>query len=265
LAYGEGLAYFWAGMLLDDPLVVDTFIDDVRLIDMEAVTQNGEPRGDLWGTTDGTLEGNHREEVVAAILWDALDPASPEEPFDQVEIGQEGHMRLLLEATVREDRADVGPRGLDLSDWLSELHCNFPLTQGQVLALAQDREYPWDPEEHTTCEQRKGKAPALWSLRRRGDQLWLVAGQSKQAPGPLRVRRLTQAGQQPAWKDQRCDSLPCAVASASPGEVVVVSAPQAQGWPGASWVGPRAQWLHPGQTQVGAQGALRVIPAQKTQ
>lgn len=262
LAYGEGLAYFWAGMVLGDPLVVDTFIDDVRLIDMEAVTQDGAPRSDLAGTTDGTLAGAHREEVVAAILWDALDPARPEEPFDQIEIGEEGHMQLLLEHMVRPERADLGPRGLELSDWLGELYCNFPEVQGQLQPLAQDRDYPWDPQEHASCEQRKGKVPALWRLELRQGKLWLVAGQSQEPPGMLRLRRLEQPKDTEAWEALRCDALPCPVAQAQPTQVVVVSAPGHRDWPGASWVGEQAHWLSPGQIRVGPQGATREVPGQ---
>ncbi len=251
LAYGEGVAYFFCGMVLDRADVVDTFMDDVRVIDMEAVTQNGQPQDNMFGTDDGSLGGDLREEVIAGILWDALDPASPDEPFDTVEIGPDGHMDLLLDYFGQGIPVDVGPSGIDLTDWLNAFHCSFPQLQGALPPLVEDRQFPWEPEEHTACGQEKGRDQAPFAIEARPDGLWLVAkGDHGFKPGTV---NLWQGSARPtASALHTCNALPCQLTQrVDHGQTVAVTTHHDGAWVGTSWVGQKAaKVLLGGQSRV---------------
>ena len=237
LAYGEGVAYFFCAMVLDAPQIVDTFIDDTRVIDAERVTQNGEARDDLVGTTTGDLGGNLREEIITGIMWDALDPFDEAEPFDTLEIGVEGHMELLFGAFAPEAAVgDLGPQGIDLTDWLGALYCSVPEAREALPALSEEREFPWVPEEHTDCQENKGE-DAPYALRRRADgSVWLTGRRAGVSPpGVAQLRS-------PRSAEIACEKLPCPiVASAGPSDQVVVTGRLAGRWFGASWVGEQAR------------------------
>jgi len=143
LAYGEGLAYAFAGVVLGAPWVIDSFIDDTRFIDFEAMTLGGVGEPTFTGTADGTATGDLREEIVSGILWDAFDPASGSEPFDRVALGTEGWMRLLIDHFGGGGLPDRGARGIDLTDFLDALVCVSGVPAADVAALAADREFPW--------------------------------------------------------------------------------------------------------------------------
>jgi hypothetical protein len=144
LAYGEGLGYFLASLIRTDPTMVDTFADAVRFIDYEAVTLNGQSLDDFYGTTDGTVRGNQREELVAAILWDAFDPPSDAEPFDTVALGEAAIMRVLLEYIPRRGRTDVGAPRIDLADFIQGVVCMYPDAAAGMQQLANERRYPFN-------------------------------------------------------------------------------------------------------------------------
>lgn len=147
LAYGEGLAYAFAGVVLGAPWVIDTFIDDTRFIDFEAMTLGGATEPTFTGTTDGTATGDLREEIVSGILWDAFDPASASEPFDRVALGREGWLRLLIDHFGAGAVPDRGARGIDLTDFLDALVCVSGVPAADVAALAADRDFPWTAPE----------------------------------------------------------------------------------------------------------------------
>ena len=153
LEYGEGLAYFWAAMVVDDPVVVDNFLGDRRAIDFEAATQNGEVREDMFGTSDGTAFGTRREEVTGAILWDFYDPPSDAEPFDRISLGAEPMMRILLDYFAG-GRApvNVGQRGIELTDWLNAVVCLYPEVRPDVAPILAARGFPWDPVAEANCD-----------------------------------------------------------------------------------------------------------------
>ena len=145
LAYGEGLAYFFACMIQNTPVVVDTFQDAVRVINIEKLTQNGVSQPDFRGTSDGTQAGNLREEIVAGIMWDAFDSASSAESFDRVTIGVEGQMQILVDYFRDWSLSDQNVRGVDLADYLYALVCIGGVPQDDVVHLAEDRAFPWSP------------------------------------------------------------------------------------------------------------------------
>ena len=143
LAYGEGLAYAFAGVVLGAPWVIDTFIDATRFIDFEAMTIGGVADPTFSSTTDGTATGHLREEIVSGILWDAFDSASGSEPFDRVALGVDGWMRLLIDHFGGGGLPDRGASGIDLTDFLDALVCVSGVPADDVAALAADRSFPW--------------------------------------------------------------------------------------------------------------------------
>lgn len=143
LAYGEGLAYAFAGVVLGAPWVIDTFSDSVRFIDFEAMTIGGAGEPTFTGTTDGTATGNLREEIVSAILWDAFDGPSGSEPFDRVALGLAEWMALLVDHFGGGAVTDRGATGIDLTDLLDALVCVSAVPAADVAALAADRDFPW--------------------------------------------------------------------------------------------------------------------------
>lgn len=241
LAFGEGVAYAFAGLARGSPAIVDTFIDATRYIDMEAVTINGEDLDAVYGTGDGTPSGVHREELVEGIIWDSIDPASAAEPFDTVALGLEGGFALLRRLGQRRF-IDVGPRGIDVADWLNMVHCDGD----DAAALAEDRRYPFAADD-AVCE--KGRVPAPLELRVVDGRLWLLA----KTDLPLTVRR----GAPGAWKTTRqtCRGG-CDLGLADPQVAVVISAP-AQPWAGVSWLGAALRHRLAGPTRHGVRVPAR--------
>ncbi|MDH5492584.1 MAG: hypothetical protein OEY14_11595, partial [Myxococcales bacterium] len=143
LAYGEGVAYFLACLLHGSPLIIDTYLSDTRVIDIEAMTQALMTRADFFDTQTGQLDGALREEIVAGILWDAFDAADPAEPFDRVELGLDEQLRLLIEYFGTWPHPDQGAPGIDLADYLYALECFSGIPPADVQALADDRAFPW--------------------------------------------------------------------------------------------------------------------------
>lgn len=151
LAYGEGLGYFFAQWIDGRPLVVDTFRGSVRSIDVEVMTIGGVAIPEFRGTTDGTVNGDLREEIVNGILWDAYDEASADEPFDRVALGDDGMMALLVDHFGAPTAPpNQGAPGIDLSDLLHALVCFSGVPAADVQALADDRAFPWTAP--ATCD-----------------------------------------------------------------------------------------------------------------
>lgn len=234
LAYGEGVAYAFAGLARGAPDVVDTFIDAVRHIDMEAMTIGGEDLDVLYGTTDATPEGRHREELVEGIIWDSIDPASPDEPFDTVSIGVAGGFALLTRLGTG-DFDDVGARGIDVADWLGMLACEAE--PQSAIALATERRYPFSADD-VPCQ--KGQvAPPI--------QLGGGALISKTST-PLIVRR----GRPGAWHTRTliCRDR-CPLPAPAPDEAVVISAANTP-WAGVSQIGVSLRAALAGRIRAGA-------------
>jgi hypothetical protein len=122
VAYGEGIATVIAALAAEDSLYVDGGAGSLLAYqDIDRVTSL---QG--YGTSDGSLLGFVSEWLTAAIGWDALDGADPDEPHDRVELGRDGVLRALFEHAVDRRRADLGPPGMELSDWVNTLRCADP-------------------------------------------------------------------------------------------------------------------------------------------
>ena len=46
---------------------------------------------------------------------------------------------------------DLGPRGIDLTDWLAALVCTFPSTRADIQDIVDARGFPWDVDAETEC------------------------------------------------------------------------------------------------------------------
>ena len=149
LAYGEGLAYFLSSAIRNDPTMVDTFLEDVRFIDYEAVTIGGESLDAFFGTSDGTVRGRVREEIPAALLWDVYDAASDAEPWDTVSM-QDAMLRVLFDDLHGRPSVDVGPRGIEITDAFNAFACALGETAG-FQALMDERDFPWSVEDALEC------------------------------------------------------------------------------------------------------------------
>ncbi len=262
LAYGEGVAYFFASMVQGDPWVVDTFLEDARAIDLEAVTQQMEARDDFFGTSTGDAQGLLREEIVAAVLWDALDPFDEAEPFDRVELGEAGHMHLLLDVFGGEIAPeDRGAPGLDLMDWLNAASCAFPQAIASLAEITEDRRWPWDPEQDIGCPRQKGSLPSPVSLERRGDSIWAVARGA--LPG-LTLRVMEDEGRA-RWSWVRCGEWPCVVSKGAKRDLAVAVGGRAGGrFVGASWLGDEARRrLLDGEVSASPAGPIRQYYSRK--
>lgn len=231
LAYGEGVAYFFAGLVRGAPHVVDTFLDSVRFIDFEAMTVGGEDLDVLYGTTDDTPRGQQREELVAGLVWDAFDGASAAERFDAVELGEGGVMDVLVRGFGGGNWVDVGAPGIDVADFLNLAACDT--SSAAVQALADERAYPFAVADALRCD--KGSVPAPYRLMAADGGVWAVGPKGDAlpahrvwsgAPGRFKVRAA------PAC------ALPCRIHDADVDAAIVVTVPGAD-HPGASWLGAR--------------------------
>jgi hypothetical protein len=238
LAYGEGLAYFWAAMVLEDPVVVDTFIDSTRAVDLEEVTEDGVELPELSGTSTGELDGRLREEVVAAIMWDALDPFSDAEPFDTVEIGVDGNMHILLDTFGHDLTVDLNVPGIDLADWLNAAACFDPSIGEGLASLANDRDFPWQTDL-AVCSLKGNQAP-FEIVRSLGGQLSLSPRLPVAAPDRIEVWTQSARRTAPAKRLAECTTLPCGIAADTPNTVVSVTGMLGGERFGASWVGVAA-------------------------
>ena len=128
LAYGEGLAYFWSALALDDPLIVDWMFPTPWVVDIERGIYNGMSiivgLGEAYPST-GTLDEvsyHHHEELVSSLMWDIYDEPEDDEALH---VGEETMMSSLLFALPERYRSglDIGARGIDLADWLDALSC----------------------------------------------------------------------------------------------------------------------------------------------
>lgn len=113
LAWSEGFASVAAAWLLADPVLLDSRASGVRAVDLEVMD---DPRA--FGTGDGTATGAISEFLVAAVLWDALDPAND----DPIALPAEAVFQAAL-AGLATRTIDSGAPGMDLLDHAEALAC----------------------------------------------------------------------------------------------------------------------------------------------
>lgn len=167
LAYGEGVAYFWASLILDDPVIVDWMFPEPWVVDLERFLFNGEPMSwGLWeevpsSQQEAHLSATHHEELVSSLMWslfkqqrdELLQVETASEPSERFRGAFDLLMKVFVEVLPRKMTAsfDIGAVGVDLADWLDSMSCHLmsgdrSLFESSLQALEQEasqREYPW--------------------------------------------------------------------------------------------------------------------------
>ena len=210
LAYGEGVAYFWASLVMNDPLIVDWMYPTPWVVDIERGIFNGAPV--TLGVEGGVLDGAHHEELVSTALWDITDSVTEEEPEDLLSLGEERVMSILFE-DLPQYEGDVGAAGIDLADWLTVAACATPLLTAPLLTLSAQQRYPWGEEELSTCGQKSEER--LFELELKEGAMWLIPTQRvDQRPLQRELSVAFWLGTPPNIKPlildrARCEQLPC--------------------------------------------------------
>ena len=246
LAYGEGLAYFWSALALDDPLIVDWMFPNPWVVDIESGIYNGAPVS--LGLSDPSpatsvlseLSATHHEELVSTLMWDVYDDDSDGEPDDELALSEAQVMRSLISILPARYQAgaDIGARGVDLADWLDALSCEVEDEEMSLLPLleleASRRGYPWRPSSESISQgsedpdassfrrcDLKGSALRALIHQDKAGALWLKLNPQDplaNADSPQRAQRWTVRrwrGRPPKSEELsalECSQIPCRVA-----------------------------------------------------
>ena len=152
---------------------------------------------------------------MAPILWDLLDDSGDAEPHDQIALGEEAIMRILLEDLANEQRTDVGIEGVDIADVLNRVECRHNPIVEPVAALCTERNFPWVSDEHQDCQ--KAHVGLGFKLQALDGQL--VISRTHQSENlPTTWRLSGTAGE----RTVSCKSLPCAIGVTARPETQVV-------------------------------------------
>ena len=150
LAYGEGLAYFWAAWVLQDPIIVDDMSPSPWIMNLVEQTLNGDPITLL--APDATWAMPHHEEVISTLMWSLY----------QTLLSDEDYITLLTELIPLKE-VDVGVSGMDLADFLNQVLCGLDSlsifvgsnedpaleerVRQSVYAESEERGYPWSSND----------------------------------------------------------------------------------------------------------------------
>lgn len=237
LAYGEGMATFFSSLVQDDPDYVDTYIDSVRLRNLETALEDEE---EYFGTSDETLSGDVSEFLVSAVMWDSIDPKSDDEPFDDLSLELDDLMMVFTETLASTSRPEIGARGIDLADWLNAVTCVVPDAALDLVELSNtQREFPWDPEEHSVCAEKTHSGLA-GEIEWRDGGLWLSAARLETAGARLDLDVVRSRHHH--RQSTSCDRLPCRLPITVTGDLALaVTGRSGQTVVRSSWVGPIAR------------------------
>ncbi|MEC7750152.1 MAG: thrombospondin type 3 repeat-containing protein [Myxococcota bacterium] len=251
LAYGEGVATFFAAMVSGVGRYRDNRDDSTTVRVLELLTG----RDNFFGTEGNTLDGLISEYAVAAVMYDAYDDSGDSEAHDQLALGDEGSMRILLEGMGADRETDIGFEGDDLADWLNQAACLEVAPLESLEALCEHRRVPWPPEDGPSCDGKATEGP-LFRLDRVDDRL-VLSGDHK-GPSYWQIEQ-HQPG---AWQGSlECAQLPCTLSLAIDGHSVVV-ARRLDGPGRTEWAGARARAkAQYGALAFGDNGAVRVYRA----
>jgi hypothetical protein len=148
LALSEGTATVLGQQSLGHPFYWDTFGSAIMVTDLEDRTRPDEfVQGADLGTADNTMRGNVSETLVAAVLWDLLDPSGgAQEPTDQIDSTKQVTLGALAHYLTAAARRDRGAPGADLVDLLDGWRCGYgTLAASEKLkALLDERRFNYD-------------------------------------------------------------------------------------------------------------------------
>jgi hypothetical protein len=158
LALSEGLATALGQQSLGYPVYSDTFDGGVFQVDLE--NRRLPDRFVQWadyGTSDDTMSGNLNEILVAAVLWDLMDPiGGSAEPSDLIDstynetLGSIAHYLPLAPP----NRVDRGAPGVDLVDLLDGWRCrcsNRSSDDAKLRTLLNERRFNYEFASAPAC------------------------------------------------------------------------------------------------------------------
>ena len=199
LAFGEGVATFIGSMASNQRFYIDMRSRRTSSKDLETINDDDQYRG----TGANRLDGAVSEYLVAPILWDLLDDSGDAEPHDQIALGEQGIMDILLEDLTNQQRPDIGVEGVDLADVLNRVECRHDPIIEPVAALCRERNFPWESAEHQNCQKAHEGLPL--TLDPAGEELVIALGDlSHDVTSRWRIRS------QGTERSLTCKSLPCA-------------------------------------------------------
>ena len=166
LAYGEGIAYFWSALVLQDPVIVDWMFPEPWVVDLEQNLFNGLPM--TWGTFAPVASTSdlvavsalHHEELVSSLLWSIYQLFLNDDA--------EWAESLLMDSLIKELPArleagsDIGAIGIDFADLLDSLICtlsdehalNFWLEQIENFSRLRSYSWYWFNAREELCAQK---------------------------------------------------------------------------------------------------------------
>jgi hypothetical protein len=149
LALAEGAPTALGQQSLGYPEYWDTFGALVIRIDLENRTgPDLYVQGADLGTADGTMTGNLNEDLVAAVMWDLMDPTGGQiEPTDAIGSTTLATSLALAHHLPALGSSDRGAPGADLVDLLDGWRCYVGVTQSndsKLKALLDERRFKYD-------------------------------------------------------------------------------------------------------------------------
>jgi len=149
LAMAEGTPTALGQQSLGYPEYWDTFGDIIVRIDLENRTgPDSYVRGADLGTADGTMAGNVNEDLVAAVLWDLMDPSGGHiEPSDEIDSTAAATLLALARHLPPLGPVDRGAPGADLVDLLDGWRCAVGAAESndaKLRELLDERQFNYD-------------------------------------------------------------------------------------------------------------------------
>ena len=120
LAFSEGIATELGQQSLGYPRYWDNYGLWLAEVNLENRQNSDSTLGADYGTDGNNMRGNVNEYLVAAVLWDLMDPAGgkaePTDRFDSTYAETFGSLAGYMPLTTRQDRGATGPDLVDLLD-----------------------------------------------------------------------------------------------------------------------------------------------------
>jgi hypothetical protein len=199
LAFGEGVATFFGSMASNQRFYIDMRGRGQSSKDLETIGDNDQYRG----TGSNRLDGGISEYLVAPLLWDLLDDSGDAEAHDQIALGEQAIMDILLEDLTNQQRPDIGIEGVDIADVVNRAECRHDNLTEPMLAICQERNFPWVSGEDRNCGKAHDGLPfTLVSID--GELVISLEGRSQNLESRWELEGTSGA------RVISCKSLPCA-------------------------------------------------------
>jgi len=140
LAWSEGFASWFQGIILNTSIYVDLRPDHVYMFDLES------PSEKALGTQDNSIDSNYSESLVFGLLWDLTD--HPADDDDGVSFATEDVLNVALTLV---ESGDIGFEGADLADFINRWRCLFNDRDEALETLLKAINFPYDFNQPATC------------------------------------------------------------------------------------------------------------------